>query len=226
MILTLHFYDNLSISPLLNCYNTLISPQRITIIEPIIKPTKERLSMNKLLKNSSLALILLITTFQIKPNNPPSYWQIFITWIPWNQQPQENPNEAPAGVTIDDYITQFHSDLRDLIPSRDMQEMETNIRAELYNINLRDKDKANQIMRSIIGNQVRIGTNRDLDALRGEGFYITPNEKVTIPNSYEQNVFARLNRMPHLNGEAIAQYFGETRKESIRNSLRNRTSYH
>lgn len=181
--------------------------------------------MNKLLKNSSLALILLTTTLQTIPT--PFDWHIIISWFSWNQQPQENSDQAPAGVTIDDYITQFHSDLRGLIPSHDMQEMDTSIRAELCNINLRDKDKANQIMRSIIGNQVRIGTKRDLDALEHiESFYITSHEKVTISNSYEQNVFARLNRMPHLNGEAIAQYFGETRKESIRNSLRNRTVYH
>lgn len=74
-------------------------------------------------------------------------------------------------------------------------------------------------------NQVKTGTAKDLNMLASEGFYITRKEYQTIPNAYENNMIARLGKMPHLNGEAIAQYFGEMRKESIRNSLKNRTTY-
>jgi hypothetical protein len=185
--------------------------------------------VNKLLKNSSLALILLITTFQIKPNNPPSYWQIFITFFYENPQQQENPNQAPAGVTEDHYIAQFYSDMNGrscIIPLHEMQEMETAIRQELRNIDLRDKDEANRIIRKVLRNQGKIGSKRDLyDLEHREGFYVSTEEYETIPNSYKKNISARLNRMRHLNGEALAQYYGETRKESIRNGLKSRTSY-
>lgn len=184
--------------------------------------------MNKLLKNSSFTLILLTTTFQTIPNNPPSYWQMFITFVWDNPQQQESYDQAPAGVTADDYITQFRSDLNGqscMIPLNEMHEMEATIKNELRNTDLRNKNNVNEIICSVLCNQVRIGTIRDLNALQREGVYITSDDYAKISSSNENNIIARLERMPHLNGAAIAQYFGETRKHSLRNALINRTVY-
>jgi hypothetical protein len=182
--------------------------------------------MNKLLKNTTLSVVLLTTTFQTIPS--PFDW-IFVAWFfGSSQQQQENPDQAPAGVTTDSYIAQFRSDLNgqsSVIPLNEMQEMEAAIRQELRNVDLRNKDNVNQIIRSVVCNQVKIGTIRDLDALKREGFYITADDYTKISSSNESNMFARLERMPHLNGAAIAQYFGETRKHSLRNSLINRTTF-
>ncbi len=108
----------------------------------------------------------------------------------------------------------------------EMQEMETAIRKELRNIDLRDKDLANQTIRSILCSQVKTGTKQDMEALTcEEGFYYTRKQYETIPTSYENNMIARLGRMPHLNGEALAEYFGEARKNSLRHELINRNTY-
>jgi hypothetical protein len=181
--------------------------------------------MNTLLKNSSLTLILLTTTFQ---NTPSPFDWLFAAWRFCSSQQQENTGQAPAGVTADDYIAQFRSDINGqstVIPWNEMQEMEAAIRKELRTIDLRDKNLANNIIRSVLCNQVKTGTIRDLDALKEEGFYITSDEYTRISSSNENNIIARLGRMSHLNGSAIAQYYGETRKHSLRNSLINRTSY-
>ncbi|HEX4069342.1 MAG TPA: hypothetical protein VHX42_04545 [Candidatus Babeliales bacterium] len=183
--------------------------------------------MNKVLKTTTLATILLTTTSQVIPTPFPS-WQILISWFSYNPQPQENPDQAPAGVTIDNYIAQFRSDLNGqycIISWEEMNEMEKALQQELRNLDIRDKDLVNQTIRSVLCNQVKIGTIRDLNALKHEGFYIAQKEYETIPTAYENNMIARLGQMRHLNGQAIAQYFGETRKTSIRNSLKNRTSY-
>jgi hypothetical protein len=189
--------------------------------------------MKKQLQISTLAATLLITTCQAIPNNPPSYWQIFITFVYGDQQPQGNGDLAPTGVTEDDYIAQFRSDMngRDhrygpIIPLNEMQEMETAIKSNLRNIDLRDKDIANQIIRSILIEQVKKGTQRDLDALAREGFYTTREECRAISTSYENNIRVRLESIPHnLNGAAIAQYFGNERKNSLRNYFMNRNTY-
>ncbi len=181
--------------------------------------------MNTLLKNGSLALILLTATFQ---NTPSPFDWLFAAWRFCSSQPQENSDQAPANVTIDNYIAQFRSDMNGqsiVIPWDEMQEMEAAIRKELRSIDLRDKNLANNIIRSVLCNQVKTGTIRDLDALKKEGFYITSDDYAKISSSNENNIIARLGRMPHLNGSAIAQYYGETRKHSLRNSLINRTSY-
>ncbi len=181
--------------------------------------------MNKLLKNSSFTLILLTTTLQTTPS--PFDW-VFFAWFFGSSQQQESPDQVPAGVTEDDYVAQFRSDMNGqscVIPLNEMQEMEAAIKQELRNIDLRDKDLANQIIRSAICNQVKTGTARDLNALKREGFYITADDYTKISSSNENNIIARLGRMPHLNGAAIAQYFGETRKNSLRSSLINRTTY-
>jgi hypothetical protein len=186
--------------------------------------------MNKLLKNSSLTLILLTTTLQTIPT--PCDLRIFIPWFWSNPQPQENPDQAPAGVTEDDYIAQFHSDMNGqscIIPLNEMQEMEAAIRQELRNIDLRDKDLTNQIIRSVLCNQVKIGTERDMNVLsqyKSGGFRYTRKEFETIPTSYENNIRVRLESIPHnLNGAAVAQYFGEARKNSLRNDYKKRNNH-
>jgi hypothetical protein len=193
--------------------------------------------MIKTFKQCTIALILLTTTSQILPvltpgntNNPPSYWQIVINLFWRNpQQPQENQDQAPAGVTENAYIAQLRSDVNGqscIIPWDEMNEIEKTIRKELRNIDLCDTDKANQIIRSALCNQVPTGTKRDMITLaHEEGCYYTQKEYETIPTSYENNIIARLGRMPHLNGEAIAEYYGEARKNSLRSISRNRTTY-
>jgi hypothetical protein len=182
--------------------------------------------MNKLLKNSSLALILLATTFQTIPT--PFDWHIIISWFSWNQQPQENPDQAPAGVTIDNYVAQFYSDMNGrscIIPLDEMQEMEIAIRKELLirNIDLRNEDLVNQEIRSVLCGQLKTGIRRDMRALaREKNYRFTQEEFETIPNSYENNLIARLGRMPHLNGEAIAEYYGIARKNSLERDYINR----
>src|SRR5690242_16810728 len=103
-------------------------------------------------KNTALALILFTTTSQILPN-PPSYWQIFVTLVFGNPQPQENPDQAPAGVNINDYIAQLRSDLNGqnnryepVIPAHEMSEIEAAVKTNLRNIDLRDKDMTNQVI--------------------------------------------------------------------------------
>lgn len=186
--------------------------------------------MNKLLKITTLSVILFTTTLQTTP--APFDW-VFVAWLFGNpqQQPQKNPDQAPAGVTADDYIAQFRSDLNGqscVIPWDEVNEMERTLRQELRNVDLRDKDLVNQIIRSILCNQVNIGTQRDMNILseyETGNFFYESEEFKTIPTSYENNIRVRLESIPHnLNGAAIAQYFGEARKNSLRIDYRKRNN--
>jgi len=105
-----------------------------------------------------------------------------------------------------------------------MEAMETVIRAKLRNQNLHDEYAIKRIFYKALANQARDGSISDLndlqkEAFKSKNFFITPQDYQTIPNSNKENVKARLKRMPHLNGEAIAQYYGEARKNSVRDSL-------
>lgn len=194
-------------------------------------------------KNIFLALILFTTTTQTLPiltpqrsgNNPvnsPTYWQIFITLIYGNPQPQENPDQAPIGVSVDNYIAQVRSDLNGqtsryapLIPLNEMQEIEAAMKINLCSTDT--KDIANNKIRSILIAQVGKGTLKDLYELANkERFYVSEEEYITIPASYENNARVTLEKTPHnLNGEAIAPYYGENRKNSVRHDLMNRNNY-
>ncbi len=183
--------------------------------------------MNKLLKNSFLSLILLTTTLQTLPT--PCEWR-FILWPFGTPQQQEISDQAPAGITEDDYIAQFISNMNGqscVIPLNEMQEMVAAIRQNLYSIDSRDKDLANQIMRAVLCNQVKTGTKKDMLTLaREEGHHYTQEEYETIPTSYENNVRVRLENIPHnLNGPAIAQYYGEERKAALRRDYKQRNGY-
>jgi hypothetical protein len=183
--------------------------------------------MNKLLKKSTLSIILLTTTFQTIPT--PCEWH-FILWPFGTSQQQENSDQAPVGVTENDYIAQFISDMNGqscVIPLNEMQEMITAIRQNLRNIDSRDKDLANQIIRAVACNQAKMGTKKDMLILaREEGHHYTQEEYETIPASYENNVRVRLESIPHnLNGLAIAQYYGEERKAALRRDYQQRNGY-
>ena len=197
--------------------------------------TKKIGTIIKLFKANTLVICLLATSVQIilgdTPNNPPSYWQIFITFFAGNQSEQENnPHQAPVGITAQDYINQLRSNLNGsanhnrlpIIPWTEVDEIEQTLKEELRFVDLRNSDMVNNKIRSILANHVKTKTVTDLNELNQEGFYITAQDYQTIPNSNECNMFARLERMPHLNGEAIAQYFGEHRKNSTRQSVLNR----
>lgn len=185
--------------------------------------------MFKSSKFFTVTLILLIANSQELQCSNPSHWQMFITFIFGETQPRSNTDQAPDNVTIDNYIAQFRSDLNGhtgaiIIPLDEVQEMETILRTELRSCNLQNTDMVNQKIRSVIINQVKEGTISDLNELKSETYYsnqffIISQDYQTIPNSYENNIIARLNKTPHLSGYAIAQYFGETRKNEIRDSL-------
>lgn len=188
--------------------------------------------MNKLFKANTLTICLLATTVQViqgdMPNNPLSYWQVLITFFSGNQPKQQNnSNQAPAGVTAQDYTAQFRIDLNGaapynstpVIPWHEVNEMIAIIEHELRFADLRNIDKVNQIILSVLPPFVKTKTKGDLDELPQKGIYPTAKDYATIPNSNEYNLLARLNRIPHLNGEAIAQYFGERRKNSTRQSV-------
>ena len=189
--------------------------------------------MKKSFTVNSLALLLFATSIHMTrcdaTNNQPSFYQVVITWFFGNSyQPHNNSDQAPVDVTAQDYINQFRCDLngpathqnrKPVIPWHEVDEMEAVIREELRNINLRDRDMANQIIRSVLLNQVKTETVLDLNQLRQEGLYISPEEYQSIPNSHECNILARLNRAPHLNGESIAQYFGENRKNETKKAV-------
>src|SRR5438132_3783316 len=151
--------------------------------------------MAKISKITIIASILLITNFQaLQCSNPLSRWEMFIAFIFGDeQQLQDNIDQNINNLTIDNYIAQFRSDLNGhngaiIIPLHEMEAMESTLRVELRNINLNNKDLANQKMRSAIIDQVKNGTTRDLDALKREGFYITSQDYQTIPHSNENNI--------------------------------------
>lgn len=208
------------------------------IIRPIIFVyQKIGTIVNKLFKANTLALCLLATSGQIilgdTPNNPPSYWQIAITFFFGNQeQPHNDSNQAPAGITAQDYINQLRSDLNGstnhnrlpVIPWTEVSEIEQTLKEELRFVDLRNSDMVNNKIYSVLADHVKTKTVTDLNELAQEGFWITAQDYQIIPNSNECNMFARLERMPHLNGEAIAQYFGEHRKNSTRQSVINRNN--
>lgn len=191
--------------------------------------------MNKLFKAHTLAICLLVTSAHVTcstvPNNPPSYWQVLITFFSGNQPEQQNSSDqAPDGVTVQDYIAQFRADLNGtaqynrmpVIPWHEVDEMAATIEQELYHTDLRNQDKTNQRIRAVICNHVKGKTILYLNQLERDGFYITPEECQSIAKSHENNIRVRLESIPHLNGESIAQYFGESHKNKIRDNLRNR----
>lgn len=190
--------------------------------------------MNKLSKTTVLALCLLATSTQTT-QCVSSGWQVFITFLFGDSQPQSqnSSDQAPAGVTVEDYITQFRYDLNGsvdqnrnpVIPWDEVKEMEATIKEELRFTNLRDKETVNNKIRSILLNHVKTKTISDLKQLTHDGFYLTSDDYTRISNSNENNMLARLSQIPHLNGEAIAQYFGAARKNTLRDILNNRQNF-
>ena len=197
--------------------------------------------MNKPFKTTILALCLFATHAQMvqcsSGNNSLSYWQIVVNSFSCDSQPQsqsqDNPEQAPAGVTVQDYINQFRCDLNGpenqnrnpIIPWSEVEEMEAAIRKELHSTaNIRDTEIVNNKIRSIVVNHVKTKTFSDLQELLRvrEGYNVTNQDCRIISESNESNMIARLGQMPHLNGEAIAQYFGAARKNSLRNILINK----
>ena len=203
--------------------------------------------MNKSLTTNTLALCLLITIVQTTqsstPNNPPSYWQIAVNIFFGDSQPEPaNPQstqapisitaQAPISVTAQDYVTQLRSDLNGstnqnrlpVIPWNEVNEIEQALKEELHLVDVRNIDYVNQIIRSILISHVKTKTIMDLNDLKREGFIVTAQDYQEIPNSNESNMLARLNRMPHLSGQAIAQYFGQQRRNATRQSILNRSN--
>jgi hypothetical protein len=194
--------------------------------------------MNKSPKVAFLALALLATINHItqcySPDNPPSTLQVIFTFFfgQSQPQPQNNPDQAPAGVTTQDYLTQFRYDLNGttdtrkeaIIPWHEVQKMEEAIKKELGLIDLRDRNKVNEAIRSVLLNQVKTETIADIRKAEAKGYVTTPEDYQVIPNTHEYDMIARLGRAPHLNGESIAQYFGEARKQATRKALRERHS--
>src|SRR5260221_13283777 len=104
-----------------------------------MKHKRKTISMITISKTSLFTLLILITSSQALQCNHPSNWQMFITFIFGEEQPQNNPDQASTDVNIDNYIAQFRSDLNGhtgtiVIPLHEVEEMEKALRAELRNI--------------------------------------------------------------------------------------------
>lgn len=175
--------------------------------------------MNKSSKAAVITLFLLTASTQIQCT--PSGLQAWIIFFLGDSQPQNNPDQIPTGVTKEHYVAQIVSDLRGL-PIKDLLNIEHQLKEKLSLSDIQKPDLANQKTRSFLADYVKTDTVTDLDELKKEGLYVTPEDYKTIPQSYENNMIARLTNMSDLNGLGIAQYFGESRKSSIREYLTKR----
>ena len=190
--------------------------------------------MNKTLKNNALVLILLTTSIQtlqcyVENNNAPSTWQMFITFLYGNpEQPPVKTNQVPTGITEEHYIAQFCYDLNGerhpnkipLIPWNEVDKMAAIMRPKLRLIDLNNPNQANKVIRSVLKDYVKTETINDLlqshDLVdHGMGY----SDVESIATSTRGNIKASLKRAPHLNGESIAQYFGEHRKSAARRAF-------
>jgi hypothetical protein len=183
--------------------------------------------MINLVKKHLIIIFLLITSAQAtyaSPNNPPSYWQIFIGIFYKQPQPNYNDDTTPIDATIENYIMQLRYDLNGdtshtrtpIIPASSMRKIEAKLRKELQSSDMNDRDLLNQKTRSLLVDLVKSETNNEINELEKEGIFVTNQDRSAIINSYENNIIARLNRMPHLNGEALAEFFGANHKHSVR----------
>jgi len=201
--------------------------------------------MNKSVTENLLITTLVLTTMQTahgNQSNDDSFWCAFFGWCTGNTQQQESykPDhkkhdaEAPEGITIEDYLNQFACDLNGarhypnrppVIPHEEVEEMKAAARQQLHYVDLRNVNHTNQILRAVMVDHVQNKTNLDIKALKQQGHFIDKAQEQAIIKSQGENIAARLEAMKSLNGEALAQFFGESRTNMVRRYVEN-TTYH
>jgi hypothetical protein len=184
--------------------------------------------MNTLPKNHILILFLLTTSVQVitcSPNDANGLWQVIVNIFYSNpaKQPQD---QLPAGITVDDYLAQWRFDLNGayypnkvpLIPWQDIFAIENVAKTELHNIDLRNKDYANQIIGSVMKNYVE--SQAKTEARK----YTSDEDLINRTSSAIGNSFAtRLEHTPNRDGHALHQFFGTPLAEMVRSSINNPT---
>ena len=200
------------------------------------KRLKHRIRMEKSNKKNLLILSLFLTAHPTicDQNNDQSFFAALMQFVFGNQQhqPQKQQNEqAPEGVTVDDYITQLRYDLNGayhpnktpVIPWKEIDAIEQSARVQLRNTNLRDRDRVNQKIGSVLIDHVEKQTILTLDSLARQGYQLNVAEQRAIRESMGRNIATRLEEIPHLNGEALHQFFGQELVDTITQRVKNAT---
>jgi hypothetical protein len=179
----------------------------------------------------TIASSAIIPQIKCEPNGPGFFFS-FIYWLTNKKQYERRSpaNTAPSGISMQDYFTQLKWDLNgnpqyknNIIPSADVEAIIALARPHLASADLRNIDYANQLIRSAIRTRVEDQTAAILNKLEESGTFIGSSAKQAIIQSYGNNVGARLEAIPHLNGESLYQFFGTNLENSIRSSINNPT---
>ncbi len=187
--------------------------------------------MNKSCNVYTLTALLLVTSTQLvksSPNDNNGLWRVIIEIFYGKPpvEPQQSQEQAPAGVTVDDYLIQWRFDLNGalnpnrtpLIPWQDIFAIEDAAKVELQKVDLRKKDYVNQIMGSIMKNHVESQAKREARK------YTTDQDVINRTSSAIGNSFAtRLEQTPNRDGHALHQFFGKPLAEMVRSAINNPT---